>query len=98
MTFKDYASLTRIIELLVQKKYLERDLHAEDRRRFKLTLTPHAHQVLKQMQPVIENNGAVALKGLSKKSISEMQATLNVMIRNCNRTGKMALAKQDTIK
>lgn len=88
MTFKDYASLTRIIELLVQKKYLERAMHKEDRRRFRLTLTSYAHQVLKRMQPVIENNRATALKGLSKKTIGDMQAMLSVIIRNCSRTEK----------
>lgn len=92
MTFKDYASLTRIIELLVQKKYLERAMHKEDRRRFRLTLTPYAHQVLKRMQPVIENNRSVALKGLSKKSIGEAQAVLEVIIRNCSRSEKLVPA------
>src|ERR1700742_1409145 len=37
--FKDFASVTRIIDLLVKKGYLSREMHPEDRRRFKLAPT-----------------------------------------------------------
>ena len=37
--FKDYASITRIIEILVTKKFLERNFHSVDRRRFDLSIT-----------------------------------------------------------
>ena len=36
--FKDFASITRIIELLVKNGYLVRNFHKNDRRRFELTL------------------------------------------------------------
>lgn len=84
ITFKDYASLTRIIELLVKKGYLERTIHTHDRRRFKLTLTTHAHEVLKAMQRVIVSNRKQALTGIGKERIDELQLTLNQLIQNCN--------------
>ncbi|MBK0380630.1 MarR family winged helix-turn-helix transcriptional regulator [Mucilaginibacter segetis] len=86
MTFKDYASLTRIIELLVKKKYLERTMHQHDRRRFNLTLTDSAHQVLKAMQPVIENNRKHALMDISHSDIQQLQKTLSQIIKNCGIT------------
>src|SRR6476659_3709427 len=62
VTFKDYASLTRMIELLVKKNYLLRSMHQTDRRRFNLELTRQALQILKTMQPVIDQNRKQALK------------------------------------
>ena len=84
MTFKDYASLTRIIELLVKKGYLERAPHPQDRRRFTLTLTDNAHQVLKAMQTVIVSNRKHALAGISKSDIDDLQKTLDRIIQNCS--------------
>ena len=84
ITFKDYASLTRIIELLVKKNYLERAMHLQDRRRFTLTLTPQALELLKAMQPVIINNRKQALKGLSGDDINKLQSMLNSIIQNCS--------------
>ena len=72
MTFKDYASLTRIIELLVKKGYLHRNRHPQDKRRFNLTLTNQADAVLKAMQPVIVNNRKKALSGLSGDKIDDL--------------------------
>lgn len=84
ITFKDYASLTRIIELLVKKGYLQRAMHMHDRRRFTLTLADKAHNVLKAMQTVIVSNRKQALSGIGKSDIDNLQKTLNRIIQNCN--------------
>jgi MarR family transcriptional regulator, transcriptional regulator for hemolysin len=81
--FKDYASVTRIIELLVKKEYLTRTMHPHDRRRFNLALTETAHHLLKVMQPVIDKNRSVALDGISKNQAALLQDTLNIIIKNC---------------
>lgn len=82
-TFKDYASVTRIIELLVKKEYLIRTMHQQDRRRFNLELTENAHHLLKIMQPVIDNNRSTALNGISKNQADALQNILNRIIKNC---------------
>src|ERR1700704_4083814 len=71
--FKDYASVTRIIELLVEKQYLIRTMHANDRRRFNLTLTENAVKLLETMQPVIEKNRSIALKSINEQQASQFQ-------------------------
>ncbi|RFZ90436.1 MarR family transcriptional regulator [Mucilaginibacter conchicola] len=86
MTFKDYASLTRMIELLVKKQYLSRTIHPQDRRRFTLTLTQNAHEVLNRMQKVIVANRKHALQGISEAQIKAMHETLGQIIQNCNKT------------
>lgn len=74
--FKDVASVTRIIDLLIKNGYLSRDLHSSDARRSSLALTPAGEQVLLQLQPFIEANRKKALKGLTPDTIAQLQAGL----------------------
>jgi len=80
--FKDVASITRIIELLVQKKYLERYFHSTDRRRFELSLTEEGKDVLQKLQPYINANRDTALAGLTDADINKVQAVLSRIILN----------------
>jgi MarR family transcriptional regulator for hemolysin len=81
--FKDVASLTRIIELLVNKGYLERAPHGNDRRRFKVTLTAGAKDLLARIQPVIEHNRLTALQGFSAGQSEQFRQMLASIIQNC---------------
>lgn len=81
--FKDYASVTRIIELLVKKEYLIRTIHTDDRRRFNLVLTEDAIKLLTKMQPVINQNRATALTDISEQQATELKQILNTIIKNC---------------
>lgn len=83
-TFKDHASLTRIVELLVKKGMLSRAIHQEDRRRFQLTITKKGLLLLKTVEPIAESNRKAALKGFSKEKIVQLQDMLNQLIKNCN--------------
>ncbi len=81
--FKDFASVTRIVELLVEKKYIIRSQHPTDRRRFKLKLADSAEKLLSIMQPIIESNRKTALKGISEQQILQFQQVLNLIYNNC---------------
>ncbi|MDR6843783.1 MarR family transcriptional regulator [Flavobacterium granuli] len=83
-TFKDVASITRIIELLVQKGYLSRNLKSEDRRRFDLTLTNEGNVIIEKMQPYIQINRSQALKNITNEEIMNLQSTLLKIISNIN--------------
>lgn len=83
-TFKDVASITRIIELLVQKGYLSRNLKSQDRRRFDLTLTAEGNNILEKMQPYIQINRTQALKNITEEEIINLQSTLLKIISNIN--------------
>ncbi len=80
--FKDFASITRIIDLLVNKGYLNRTSHPRDRRRFELPITKSGLKIIDSLQPIINTNRRTALKGLSKQDIEQLQITLNKMISN----------------
>ena len=57
--FKDFASVTRMIELLVSKEYIKRDFHLEDRRRFNLSITKKGNMILETLMPIIKNKPAI---------------------------------------
>jgi DNA-binding MarR family transcriptional regulator len=88
--FKDYASITRIIEILVQKDYLIRMFNHEDRRRFKLRLTALGELTYESLVPIISQNRKTALAGISKSEIKIVQNILNKIIHNCQVTASLA--------
>jgi MarR family transcriptional regulator for hemolysin len=81
--FKDFASVTRMIELLVKKEYLQREFHKTDRRRFNLVITKKGQAVIQKVIPVITANRKQALKSLTKIEIENNKAFLNQIIENC---------------
>ncbi len=81
--FKDYASITRIIEILVTKNFLERDIHSADRRRFDLSITKLGFETLKRLTPILESNRKQALKGFAQSEIELLKKSLNKLTKNC---------------
>lgn len=86
LIFKDYASLTRMIDLMVKNGYLKREINNEDRRRSKLRILAKGKKAIKQLQPIILKNRKTALKGLSEKEIIELEKTLKKVVANCKPT------------
>ena len=83
LIFKDNASITRMIELMVKKEYLNRTIHKEDRRKFNLELTEKGKKTIELLDPVILINRETALNGLSLEEINLLDKTLNKIITNC---------------
>ncbi|PIF71040.1 MarR family winged helix-turn-helix transcriptional regulator [Flavobacterium sp. 2] len=83
LVFKDNASITRMIELMVKNDYLIRTIHSEDRRKFNLTVTEKGLKTIELIEPVIQSNRETALHGLSLKEITLLDQTLHKIIRNC---------------
>jgi MarR family transcriptional regulator, transcriptional regulator for hemolysin len=81
--FKDFASVTRMIELLVSKEYLIRDFHLVDRRRFSLSITKKGNKILEILVPIINNNRKIALQSFTENEIKSMQKSLIKIIDNC---------------
>ncbi|HEY8398517.1 MAG TPA: MarR family transcriptional regulator [Flavihumibacter sp.] len=85
--FKDYASITRIIDLLVRKGFINRTGHPTDRRRFELTLTAEAEDLLAAVHPRIMKNRKIALNGISQDEISIARKVLAAITENCTNEG-----------
>lgn len=83
LIFKDNASITRMIELMVKNDYLNRTIHKEDRRKFNLEITEKGKKTIKLINPIIKINRETALNGLSLEEIDLLDKTLNKIITNC---------------
>jgi MarR family transcriptional regulator for hemolysin len=83
IVFKDQASVARIIELLVKKKYLSKTADVSDRRRSFWELTEEGKVLLVDLQEVINSNRSHALTGLADEDISQLRKSLEVIGQNC---------------
>ncbi|MCB0640941.1 MAG: MarR family transcriptional regulator [Phaeodactylibacter sp.] len=84
--FKDLASVTRMVELLVKRKYLKRSFHEQDRRRYKLELTPSGNQIYNQLVPIVLENRKTALEGIPSADIADLHDLLHTITENCQST------------
>lgn len=82
--FKDNASVTRIIALLVKSGYLERDLNPNDRRKTVLSVTADGREVIEQVQTLVVQNRQVALAGIVQDELEILNKALRIIITNCS--------------
>ncbi len=83
LIFKDYASMTRILKLMITKNYITKSVDSDDRRKTKLKITEKGEKTLKIIEPVIKNNREQALKNISEKELNQLYETLNKITQNC---------------
>ncbi|KQB37054.1 MarR family winged helix-turn-helix transcriptional regulator [Flavobacterium aquidurense] len=83
LIFKDNASITRIIELMVKKDYLSREINDLDKRKSKLVITEKGKKTIVSLTPVFKLNRSTALDGLSPDEIELLDKLLNKIITNC---------------
>ena len=81
--FKDFASVARMVDLLVKKKYLKRTESKVDRRKKDLTLTPKCISMLDDLVPVMNEYRQIALQDLSENQTKKTHAYLRHLIKNC---------------
>lgn len=84
LVFKDMASITRIIELLVKKELVERHINNSDRRKFELKITKNGKKMIELISPIVKNNRKQALKGITKLEQNNLISRLEILINNCN--------------
>ncbi len=80
--FKDNPTLTRIIDLLCDKKLTVRKLHPNDRRSFLIELTKEGRKKVEQMKPRIKDIRLQAWQGLSEKDFNQFKKVLNTIYEN----------------
>jgi DNA-binding MarR family transcriptional regulator len=84
LIFKDNASVTRMIELMVKNKFLIRKMHLDDRRRFNIELTSKTKEILPELNSIIKLNRATALHNIPQSELKNIESSLNKIIKNCN--------------
>lgn len=81
--FKDHASITRMIELLVRRGFLKRSPNPADRRQYILELTSEGKAVYEQLVPIVATNRETALEGFSEEDTEMLKRLLQRMTENC---------------
>ena len=84
LVFKDNASVTRMIELMVKNGYINRTANLEDRRKSNLLITKKGKTTLESLMPISQINRKKALNGISSEEIEMLDKILNKIISNCN--------------
>lgn len=83
LLFKDNASLTRMIDSMVNKGYLNKGANAQDRRKAAVSLSAHGEKVIESLTVIIRQNRQVALQQISSDEASQLTLVLNKLISNC---------------
>jgi len=82
--FKDPPTLTRMLDLLNKKGFVERVRNEEDRRAFSLYLTREGQKLIAQLTPIIMDIRKEGIKGLSTSEIEIAKRVLNQIYKNHN--------------
>lgn len=80
--FKDNPTLTRIIDLLVEKGLVVRTMDPDDRRSFFVQLTKDGKKKVEQLKPKVRDIRLQAWQGLSEKDFTQFKRVLNTIYQN----------------
>lgn len=81
-TFKDTPTLTRILDLLVDKQLVERVMDENDRRKFKVLLTKSGCEKVEAMRPKVAEIRKKAWNNLSQKDFEHFKLVLDTIYKN----------------
>lgn len=79
---KDNPTLTRIIDLLCKKNFVQRKVHPTDRRSFIVSLTEEGNQVVNDLSPDVKEIRLKAWQGLSDDDFKKFQNILSTIYKN----------------
>jgi len=82
LVFKDHPTLTRIVDILCKKGYIERAPHPHDRRSFQLLLTEEGRNKVNELKPQVATIREKAWINLTPKDFDEFKRILNTIYNN----------------
>lgn len=77
--FKDRASITRILDLLLEKRLVRKE-EAADKRAYELELTPNGQKFMEQAQVIVKNVRKKGVEKLSEKEQEQLRNNLQKII------------------
>lgn len=84
MTTKDAPTITRIIDLLVKKKLVERRMADDDRRKFNIFLTPGGNEVFEKALPMVQEIRRQGWGNLSQDDYRHLVRIMDSIYQNFN--------------
>lgn len=83
--FKDNASITRIIDLLVKANYLQKNINQNDKRKSNLKITKSGNEILVDVYQIVLQNRAKALEGITQEEIEITNRVVKKIASNCKK-------------
>jgi len=84
-SYKDAPTTSRIIDLLVKKKYLRREAVKENRRQYQVFISKTGKEVVDRAIPLIDEIRIEGWKGLSNKDYQTLLDILDKVSANFDR-------------
>lgn len=81
-TVKDAPATTRIIDQLVSKNLISKQLDPEDRRRYMVFLTEKGRRLIGRLLPVVQAYRQIPLQGISEAEQKQLLDILQRMLHN----------------
>jgi DNA-binding MarR family transcriptional regulator len=78
----DKASMARIIDGLVKKDFVKRSVNPNDRREYRMSLTPKAKKTMPEIHHAIKDLNASAFSGMSKKQAEDFYKSISAIRKN----------------
>lgn len=97
---KDQPTLTRIVDILVTKKLVERKTHPQDRRSFILYLTAQGEEKVKHLNEQVMDIRMKAWQNLDESDFEDLKRILNTIYENLDMelTASKRALSTDTIQ
>ena len=81
-TFKDAPTVSRIIDLLAKKGWINRVSDKEDRRKYVLSLTNQGRSVFDAASPVVHQAREIGWRGLNENDYQQLTSILERVVVN----------------
>jgi MarR family transcriptional regulator, organic hydroperoxide resistance regulator len=81
-TYKDPASVTRILDILGNKGWAERQADENSRRAYKIFLTTEGRNLVEKMLPIVQSIREKGIENLTTKEIETTKKVLRKMYSN----------------
>ncbi len=81
-TIKNGPATTRIIDVLVQKNLINKQLDPNDRRSYQVSINRNGLDLMKKLGPIVKEYRQVPLEGFTEVEKTTLVNLLNKMLRN----------------
>ena len=71
------SNTTRLVDKLIDKGWMRRNICKDNRRKIEMFITDDGLHILKQLDPIIENNNNTILSNLSNSELEHLNALLD---------------------
>ena len=81
-SYKNAATISRILDVLAKKEWITREMSTEDRRVFIISLTAKGKKTVEKVQSIVDGLRVKGWENLSKKDYDDFTRIMNQILQN----------------